>query len=168
MRKLLILLFLCFGILVADCGAQTGSPVEQDTGSPVQIVQEDYEELFSYESWVKRIREEENNKPLYVCFFLTAEWCGPCKALKKKLVEVGLAHEVVYIDIDKYPALNTQMNSLNTIPRLVRYKVWLDNGVLRASEKTVLGDPSQFDPEFPSHRRFIRRTIEMNGPTKDQ
>lgn len=163
MKKLLLFVFLLVGLVVSDCGAQTGSPVEQDQGSPVQMAEQDFEEIYSYENWVKDLRAAETNEPRYVCFFLTASWCAPCKLLKKKLVEEGLAHLVVFIDIDKYPNLNTQMNSIRTIPRLVRYKVWLDNGTLRASEKTLLGDPSQFDPEFPSHLRFIRKTAEMNG-----
>lgn len=81
----------------------------------------------------------ESKIPVLVDF--SAEWCGPCKALKPILKQVAKATEgkarIIKIDVDKNQDIAQQLQ-IRGVPTMIIYKeskqLWRQSGVIQANQ----------------------------------
>ena len=79
----------------------------------------------------------QSTKPVLVDFY--AEWCGPCKIMKPRILDVaeriGDDAKVIQIDIDKEKELATRFR-IQSVPTLIIFKngkqQWRQSGVISA------------------------------------
>ena len=79
----------------------------------------------------------QSTKPVLVDFY--AEWCGPCKIMKPRILDVaermGDNVKVVQIDVDKEKELATRFR-ISSVPTLIIFKngkqQWRQNGIISA------------------------------------
>ena len=79
----------------------------------------------------------QSTKPVLVDFY--AEWCGPCKIMKPRILDVaeriGDNAKVIQIDIDKEKELATRFR-IQSVPTLIIFKngkqQWRQSGVISA------------------------------------
>ena len=79
----------------------------------------------------------QSSKPVLVDFY--AEWCGPCKIMKPRILDVaermGDNVKVVQIDVDKEKELATRFR-ISSVPTLIIFKngkqQWRQSGIISA------------------------------------
>ena len=79
----------------------------------------------------------QSTKPVLVDFY--AEWCGPCKMMKPRILDVaermGDNVKVVQIDVDKEKELATRFR-ISSVPTLIIFKngkqQWRQSGIISA------------------------------------
>ena len=79
----------------------------------------------------------QSTKPVLVDFY--AEWCGPCKIMKPRILDVaermGDYVKVVQIDVDKEKELATRFR-ISSVPTLIIFKngkqQWRQSGIISA------------------------------------
>ena len=79
----------------------------------------------------------QSTKPVLVDFY--AEWCGPCKIMKPRILDVaermGNNVKVVQIDVDKEKELATRFR-ISSVPTLIIFKngkqQWRQSGIISA------------------------------------
>ena len=79
----------------------------------------------------------QSTKPVLVDFY--AEWCGPCKIMKPRILDVaermGDNVKVVQIDVDKEKELATRFR-ISSVPTLIIFKTgkqqWRQSGIISA------------------------------------
>ena len=77
----------------------------------------------------------QSTKPVLVDFY--AEWCGPCKIMKPRILDVaermGDNVKVVQIDVDKEKELATRFR-ISSVPTLIIFKngkqQWRQSGII--------------------------------------
>ena len=82
-------------------------------------------------------------KPVLVDFY--AEWCGPCRTMKPRLLDVaeriGDKATIISVDIDKEKELATK-HRIQSVPTLIIYKngkqLWRQSGIISANALTKL------------------------------
>lgn len=80
-----------------------------------------------------------SEKPVLVDFH--AEWCGPCKQMAPEIKRFAEMHKdsvrVLKVDIDKNPAITSQLN-IQGVPTLILYKkgkiLWRQSGAMNAQQ----------------------------------
>lgn len=143
-----LLIAALFFLSITSCCSR--ADCQEDIVSPILISEAEFQDLCSYRNWY----ESSDGKEGYVCFYLTAPWCGPCQALKHTLFLENLHTSVVYIDVDVESAISISLNPTRQgIPRLVRCKIELIDGVPMIVEKVACLDRD--------YLKFIRDTIQL-------
>ena len=79
----------------------------------------------------------QSTKPVLVDFY--AEWCGPCKIMKPRILDVaermGDNVKVVQIDVDKEKEVATRFR-ISSVPTLIIFKngkqQWRQSGIISA------------------------------------
>ena len=77
-------------------------------------------------------------KPVLVDFY--AEWCGPCKMMKPRLLDVaeriGNEAQIIKVDIDKEKEL-AERYRIQSVPTLIIFKkgkqLWRQSGIISAN-----------------------------------
>ena len=80
-----------------------------------------------------------SEKPVLIDF--SAEWCGPCIALKPILKQVAKATKgrarIIKIDVDKNPEIAQELQ-IRGVPTMIIYKdgkqLWRQSGVMQANQ----------------------------------
>ena len=85
--------------------------------------------------------EELIKSPIPVLVDFTAQWCGPCKAMKPVLEDVkkqlGDRVRIIKIDVDQFGEL-AQQYRIQSVPTFILFKngdkLWRQSGIIQAQQ----------------------------------
>lgn len=76
-------------------------------------------DFIEYEKWFQEEKQEGRHYVL-----VSAEWCPPCNALKKRLRSDKYdGKAIIILDVDKHPDLSDKILKGRTIPTLIEYNL---------------------------------------------